>query len=110
MDAYGSFRSILKDQLNFRGMTQKQLAGEIGTTESTISRYISGIHTPDITVAAKIAEALGVSVDYLCGLTDIPSSKESLGAENLSLMRCYNKADDRDKKVIWAILEIYLER
>ena len=67
-----------------------------------------------------------MSVDYLCGLTDTPIPRESLGkaaSSSLSyiafrddaqidelhlLMRCYDRADDRDKKTIWTILERYM--
>ena len=54
------------------------------------------------------AKDLNVSVDYLCGLTVLATPSESLSAEVLILLRCYDRADLRDKKTIWTILERYM--
>ena len=102
------FSNVLRELLNSRGINQKWLAVEAGTTEATVSRYISGQTQPEITIVVRIAKALNVSVDYLCGLTDMPTPKENLGAELHLLMRCYNRADAGDKKVLWTMLERYM--
>ena len=102
------FSGILRELLQSRGINQKWLAAEAETTEATISRYISGQTQPEITIVIKIAKVLNVSVDYLCGLTDMPMPKENLGAEFHLLMRCYSRADDWDKKVLWTMLERYM--
>jgi transcriptional regulator with XRE-family HTH domain len=102
------FSSILRDMLQSRGISQKWLAVEAATTEATISRYISGQTQPEINIVVRIAKALRVSVDFLCGLTDSPIPKESLGAEIMLLMRCYDRADAHDKKTLWTILERYM--
>ena len=46
-------------------MTQCELANLIGTTNVTISRYISGDRSPRIEIIVKIAEFFNVSIDYL---------------------------------------------
>lgn len=51
--------------LKKRGMTQRELAAAVGTTEVSMTRYISGKRTPKGSVIAKIAEVLEVSTDYL---------------------------------------------
>jgi len=102
------FSNILREMIGSRGISQKWLADEAGTTEATISRYISGKHQPEISIVVRIAKALRISVDYLCGLTDSPIPKESLGAEIHLLMRCYERADAHDKKTLWTILERYM--
>ena len=103
------FSNILRNLLNSREISQKWLADEADTTEATISRYLSAKNQPEITIVIRIAKALKVSVDYLCGLTDSPTPRESLGAEALLLLRCYDRADMRDKKVLWTILEGYMK-
>ena len=102
------FSSIVRELITSRGISQKWLADEAETTEATISRYVSGKTQPEINIVVKIAKALKVSVDYLCGLTDSPIPKESLGAELQLLMRCYERADKHDKKTLWTILERYM--
>ena len=103
-----TFSTILRELLSSRGISQKWLADEAETTEATISRYMAGKTQPEINIVVKIANALRVSVDYLCGLTDSPTPKESLGAELHLLMRCYDRADAHDKKTLWTILERYM--
>jgi transcriptional regulator with XRE-family HTH domain len=102
------FSTLLRELIKARGISQKWLADEANTTEATISRYIAGKNQPEINIVVGVAKALNVSVDYLCGLTDSPLPKESLGAEFQILMRCYARADAHDKKTLWTILERYM--
>jgi len=104
-----AFSNILRHQLTSRGISQKWLADEADTTEATISRYLSARNQPEITIVVRIAKALKVSVDYLCGITDSPTPRESLGAEVILLLRCYDRADPHDKKTLWTILERYMK-
>ena len=103
-----SFSAILRELLESRGRNQKWLAEEAQTTEATISRYLAGKNQPEITIVMKIANALNVSVDFLCGLTDSPTPKENLGAEINLLIKCYGRADSRDQKTLWTVLERYM--
>ena len=102
------FGDLLRDMLDSRGISQKWLADNAETTESTISRYLNGKNQPEINIVARIAKALGVSMDYLCGLTDNPTPREHMGGENILLIRCFKRADTRDKKVVWSVLERYV--
>ena len=68
------FEKIIKENLRTiirqRGVTQAWLAEKAETTEATVSRYLTGIHSPRIELIAKMATALNVSVDYLLGLSE----------------------------------------
>ena len=55
----------IKYLLEEKGIKQKELAEKIGVHEVTVSRYINGNHTPPAEIIKKIAEALGVTSDYL---------------------------------------------
>lgn len=94
---------ILKDQ---RGLTQKELADRLNTTEATISRYISGDRTPNIETAVEIASILGVSMDTLCGID--PPAVERPSPEISILNNCYKAASDEDRRVIWSFLNRYM--
>lgn len=48
-----------------KGITQQELAEIIGTTPASISRYENGERKLDLETAAKIAKALGCTVDDL---------------------------------------------
>lgn len=54
----------LKAALKFRSMTQRDLAEKIGITETAISRYTTGSRVPKTSIAIKICDALGVSLDW----------------------------------------------
>ena len=47
-------------------MTQRELADEVGLTESAIRNYERGIRTPGDQQIGRIAEALDVSADSIC--------------------------------------------
>ena len=46
-------------------ITQKQLADMTGITEASISRYVNGSREPRANSIVKLADALGVTTDYL---------------------------------------------
>lgn len=48
-----------------KGITQQQLAEKIGTNQSVIAGFESGIKIPSLRVAKELSEALGVSIDEL---------------------------------------------
>lgn len=50
-----------------QGRTQKQVAKLIGTTEATMSRYVSGDREPKADTLSDIATALHTTSDYLLG-------------------------------------------
>ena len=47
------------------GKSQKKIAKAVGITEVSLSRYIHGERTPRATIIPKLAEACGVSVEWL---------------------------------------------
>ena len=49
------------------GLKQKELAEKIGVSESRVSQYEKGSQNPRIGTLLKIADALEISVQYLCG-------------------------------------------
>ena len=56
--------------LKKKGMTQRELANEIGVTETSISRYISGQRVPKSNIVVYMADVLNTTTDYLLGRTD----------------------------------------
>lgn len=54
-----------------RGMTQGQLADQCGINDATVSAYVNGSMTPGIDKVWRIAEALGVTPNELCGWSEL---------------------------------------
>ena len=62
--------SRLKELREEKGLTQKQLAEQLGLNSVTYLRYEKSQREPALSVVADIAEYFNVSVDYLLGLKD----------------------------------------
>jgi putative transcriptional regulator len=55
----------LKDRRTELGLTQAQLAEQVGVTRKTVNTVENGVFTPSATLAIRLAQALGVSVEQL---------------------------------------------
>lgn len=53
-----------------KGLSMKQLAKNIGTTDAAISNWENGINEPKISYLKTLAVFFGVTADYLLGLED----------------------------------------
>ncbi|MBQ7124212.1 MAG: helix-turn-helix transcriptional regulator, partial [Oscillospiraceae bacterium] len=73
MAEIADFGRKVKKIMKQRGITQAWLAQKIGATEATLSRYVNNSRKPQADIAAEIAEALDVSLDYLMGITGFPA-------------------------------------
>ena len=65
--SFGQKTATLRKQ---KGLSQADLAAKVGTIGVTIGRYERDEIKPSIDVAAKIADVLEVSLDYLVGSAD----------------------------------------
>jgi transcriptional regulator with XRE-family HTH domain len=62
-----TFGKRLHDLRRQRGWSQTELAAKVETSGPIIGRYERGDMTPSIDMARKIADAVGVTLDYLTG-------------------------------------------
>ena len=60
-----SFGEKVLNILKHKGISQRELAEKVGCTEVSMSRYISGERVPKAPIVVKIADVLGVTVEYL---------------------------------------------
>ena len=65
------FATQLRKIRKERGLTQKQLAIEIGASERGIQQYELGERKPAYDALIALADFFDVSLDYLCGRSDI---------------------------------------
>lgn len=68
------FNENLKEARLKSGLSQKDLAENIGVAKSTYSLYESGKREPNVDTIKKIASALNVSADMLLGLEAEPTT------------------------------------
>lgn len=72
------FQDRLRQTREKRGITQQDAAKELGIGYRSYRRYETGETTPDIQVAAKLADYFAVSLDYLAGRTERPELPPSV--------------------------------
>ena len=54
----------------YMNLNQRELAKKANIAEPTLSRYENGYREPKAGTISQIAEALGISADYILGITD----------------------------------------
>jgi len=81
------FRRRLAAAMQTRAMTRAALARVIGVDRSTISQLLSARHArlPNAQVVAECAAALGVTSDFLLGLSDRPEQAADLLAASITM-------------------------
>lgn len=102
--AFGARLKGLRKQKNW---PQKELAAQVGIRFQQLNKYESGLNIPPAEMLVKLAEALGVSVDFL--LTGNPLEDSPLASSRLfrrfKVLEALN-ADDQETviKVIDAMI------
>lgn len=61
-----------------KGMTQKDLAEQMGVTDKAVSKWERNLSCPDISSVPRLAEVLGVSVEQLMDVKPKETSKEEV--------------------------------
>lgn len=90
------FGAHLKFLRQTKGITQKQLGQEIGTSERGIQNYEMGVRKPTYDILIALADFFDCSIDYLVGRSDTPymlkdENVELLSPEELELVRKFRE-------------------
>jgi transcriptional regulator with XRE-family HTH domain len=84
-------------------MSQDELAKKMDLQGAVIGRYERDEVKPSIEVAAKIAQVLGVSLDYLVGNTDL-----LLDTNILNRISEIQKLSSEEQKTVFSLLDAFL--
>lgn len=87
------FADRLKEFRLQKKMTQKDFATKIGITPAALSLYESNSKNPSIGVVKRISEVFGVSIDWLCGLSEqmtLNTESETLADIALKIIELLN--------------------
>lgn len=74
-------------------MTQGQLGNLVGLSAAAIGMYEQRRRLPDADTSARIAWALGVSLDWLCGTANTPEANDPAVLEDLLRECCFKIMD-----------------
>lgn len=86
-DRANLFRQRLSRAMAERDTTQSGLARQVGVDRSTISQLLTAqaVRMPNAQVVAECATALGVSTDWLLGLSDLPERAADVLAASMQV-------------------------
>jgi transcriptional regulator with XRE-family HTH domain len=82
------FRNRLQKAMDLKGDTQSSLARNTGADRSTLSQILAGTtpRLPNGQLVAQCANSLGVSADWLLGLSDQPDSLEQILEQAMTMV------------------------
>jgi len=72
------FAERMRQTMFLNGVRQAELVDKTGIDKGSLSSYVNGRYMPNADKIAKIATALGVSVNFLLGKEEIPIAKFTL--------------------------------
>ena len=101
------FKENLKSELIYKDMLVKELAAKTGISRHTLDNYLNvRSHTPTIEAAVKIAQALGVSVEYLAtGVSPLQAVNQT-DNEDINLLQNYKLLNEEDKKIVTELIQL----
>ena len=101
------FRSNLRSELDYLGLTVKELSQKTGIAKGTLDCYL-GVRAsmPPADIATKIANALGVSVEYLVTGQETPK-KDILFDKNIrAIIQILTELNEKDIETILGLSKI----
>ncbi|WP_017727059.1 helix-turn-helix domain-containing protein [Halalkalibacterium ligniniphilum] len=104
----------LKQARKRKNLTQQDLAERVLTKKTTISNYETGYSTPSNTMLVDLANALGVTTDYLLGRVDSPTEykceKDDINDGNRrELLHEVEKLNEADVKLLKLLVQRMLK-
>ena len=100
------FKENLKSELGYQNIQVKELAATTGISRYTLGNYLSvRERIPTADVAVKIAQALGVSVEYLVTGEESIVEKPPFNSEIRGLIQNYKQLSDDNQKLIIAMIK-----
>lgn len=89
------FGDILRNLIDERDMTQKQLATELKISPSTLGGYIQNTREPDFETLKLFAKFFDVSIDYLLSY----DSNNEYSTDELELLRVFRSLTSKQQKI-----------
>ncbi|MCL2244672.1 MAG: helix-turn-helix domain-containing protein [Treponema sp.] len=101
------FKTNLRTELNYLGLTVKELSAKTGIAKGTLDCYL-GVRAsmPPADIAIKIANALGVTVEYLVTGQEIIKRDKSLDFNIRSIIQILTELNEKDIETILSLSKI----
>ncbi len=89
-----------------KGLTQEDLAKQLGVSQQTISQYENGTREASYDILKSLSSLYQVPIDYLLGISitysnaDICSNKSLLSSDEQKLIETYRCLNEDEKQVV----------
>lgn len=90
-------RHILVGIRKQRQMTQQQVADAMGVPVSSVAHFETGERRPSHANFIKLSNALGVSMDYLAGRSEVSGH---FGSEKSELLEAYDSVSRKSQLIL----------
>ena len=95
-----NFKDRLREEIEYKGLSVKELANLVNISYSTMLSYIDARGTlPNVETAVKIAGVLGVTVEYLVNGTG-SVTVQPLEFMEKDFLKIYTKLSSRDRRLL----------
>ncbi|MDR0494203.1 MAG: helix-turn-helix transcriptional regulator [Treponema sp.] len=105
-----TFRKALRDELDFQGLTVKELAAKSAIAKGALDSYLGKqASIPPADTAVRIANTLGVTVEYLINGQNNEHEKARLFISNprkRSVMRVFDELLPEDQQFVLDIVRL----
>jgi len=100
------FKVNLRSELDFQGLTVKELSLKTGIAKGTLDCYL-GVRAsmPPADIAVKIADALGVTVEYLIG-QETKKQYKLLDQNVRSIIQILTELNEKDTETILGLSKV----
>lgn len=99
------FGSIVVELRKEQGISQTDLAKQLGIHKNVLGRYERNEVLPSIEIARKIADILDVSLDYLTGKADVQMDKTTR-----KRILEVSKFEENDKDHIFSVIDAFIAK
>ena len=101
-----SFREQLREQIEYCGLLDKEVAARAGITKRAIDSYVgSEACMPSAEVAVRLAKVLGVSVEYLVTGNDDEKLTSKPNDNTKNLLKHFSKLSNHDQSLLVSFVE-----
>lgn len=100
-----AFKDRLKEARLSRGLTQEQIAKQIGVAKSTFTGYEKGNSEPSMLTISKIMNVLKVDANFLWQDETNSLTELVVSLDEKALLRKYRDLDDHGRKMVDFTLE-----
>ena len=102
------FKTNLRNELDFLDLTVKELSFKTKIAQGTLNGYL-GVRAsiPPADIAVKIANSLGVTVEYLVKGQEITKQDKSLERNIRLVIQILPELNERDVETILALSKIF---